>query len=93
MAVTAGYDVGGAHLKVALSEAGRVVAVEQVACPLWQGLDRLDAALAQVRSARCARRPARRNHDGRAVRAVPRPAQRRCRDPRSAGRCVRPDSC
>ena len=48
MAVTAGYDVGGAHLKVALSEAGRVVAVEQVACPLWQGLDRLDAALAQV---------------------------------------------
>jgi probable H4MPT-linked C1 transfer pathway protein len=48
MAVTAGYDVGGAHLKVALSEGGRVVAVEQLACPLWQGLDRLDAALAQV---------------------------------------------
>lgn len=48
MPVTAGYDVGGAHLKVALSEAGRVVAVEQIACPLWRGLDRLDAALAQV---------------------------------------------
>src|SRR5262245_8196589 len=48
MAVTAGYDVGGAHLKVALAEAGRIVAVEQVACPRGQGLDRLDAALAQV---------------------------------------------
>ena len=37
MAVTAGYDVGGAHLKVALAEGGRVLAVEQIACPLWQG--------------------------------------------------------
>jgi probable H4MPT-linked C1 transfer pathway protein len=48
MPVSAGYDVGGAHLKVALSETGRAVAVKQVACPLWRGLDRLDAALAQV---------------------------------------------
>jgi probable H4MPT-linked C1 transfer pathway protein len=48
MAVTAGYDVGGAHLKVAVADGGRLVAVEQVACPLWRGLDRLDAALAQV---------------------------------------------
>ena len=31
MAVTAGYDVGGAHLKVALSENGRPIAVEQIA--------------------------------------------------------------
>lgn len=45
MAVTAGYDVGGAHLKVALSEAGRITAVRQIPCPLWEGLDRLDAAL------------------------------------------------
>jgi probable H4MPT-linked C1 transfer pathway protein len=44
MAVTAGYDVGGAHLKAALAEDGRIVAVRQIACPLWQGLDRLDAA-------------------------------------------------
>jgi probable H4MPT-linked C1 transfer pathway protein len=48
MAVTAGYDVGGAHLKVALAEAGRTIAVKQIPCPLWQGLDRLDAAFAEA---------------------------------------------
>ncbi len=48
MAVTAGYDVGGAHLKVALAEDGRATAVRQIACPLWQGLDRLDAAFAEA---------------------------------------------
>ncbi|KAB2940499.1 MAG: hypothetical protein K8F92_14560 [Hyphomicrobium sp.] len=46
MAITAGYDVGGAHLKVALAEGGRVIAVRQIACPLWQGLDKLDMAFA-----------------------------------------------
>lgn len=46
MGLTAGLDVGGAHLKVALVEDGRVVAVRQLACPLWQGFDKLDAALA-----------------------------------------------
>jgi probable H4MPT-linked C1 transfer pathway protein len=48
MAITAGYDVGGAHLKVALADNGRIVAVQQIACPLWQGLDRLDAAFAEA---------------------------------------------
>lgn len=48
MAVTAGYDVGGAHLKVALAENGRILAAQQVACPLWQGLDRLDQAFARA---------------------------------------------
>jgi probable H4MPT-linked C1 transfer pathway protein len=48
MAITAGYDVGGAHLKVALAEGKRTIAVRQVACPLWRGLDRLDAAFAEV---------------------------------------------
>jgi len=48
MAITAGYDVGGAHLKVALAENGRTIAAAQFACPLWQGLDRLDAAFAQA---------------------------------------------
>lgn len=43
--VTIGLDVGGAHLKVARVEDGRVAAVRQFACPLWQGLDQLDAAL------------------------------------------------
>ena len=48
MAITAGYDVGGAHLKVALAEDGRTIAALQLPCPLWRGLDRLDAAFAQA---------------------------------------------
>jgi uncharacterized hydantoinase/oxoprolinase family protein len=48
MAITAGYDVGGAHLKVALAEDGRTIAARQIACPLWQGLDALDAAFAEA---------------------------------------------
>jgi probable H4MPT-linked C1 transfer pathway protein len=48
MAISAGYDVGGAHLKVALSNNGRTIAVRQIACPLWQGLGRLDAAFAKA---------------------------------------------
>jgi probable H4MPT-linked C1 transfer pathway protein len=48
MAITAGYDVGGAHLKVALTDDGRTIAVRQIACPLWQGLERLDAAFAEA---------------------------------------------
>jgi (4-(4-[2-(gamma-L-glutamylamino)ethyl]phenoxymethyl)furan-2-yl)methanamine synthase len=48
MAITAGYDVGGAHLKVALAENGRTVAVRQITCPLWKGLEALDAAFAEA---------------------------------------------
>lgn len=48
MAITAGYDVGGAHLKVALTEAGRVLAAVQIPCPLWLGLERLDVAFRQA---------------------------------------------
>jgi (4-(4-[2-(gamma-L-glutamylamino)ethyl]phenoxymethyl)furan-2-yl)methanamine synthase len=40
-----GWDVGGAHLKVARLRDGCVVEVRQVACALWQGLDRLDQAM------------------------------------------------
>lgn len=50
MAIVAGYDVGGAHLKVARSENGRLVAVRQILCPLWQGMDKLDRALADAAS-------------------------------------------
>ncbi|WP_181706925.1 hydantoinase/oxoprolinase family protein [Chthonobacter rhizosphaerae] len=39
-----GWDIGGAHLKAARVEGGRVVAVAQEPCALWQGLDRLEAA-------------------------------------------------
>lgn len=50
MSIVAGYDVGGAHLKVARIEDGRVTALTQIACPLWQGLDQLDTALAEAAS-------------------------------------------
>jgi len=40
-----GWDVGGAHLKAARAEGGRIVDVVQAPCPLWLGLDRLTDAL------------------------------------------------
>jgi len=40
-----GWDLGGAHLKAARVESGRLVAVTQVPCPLWRGMDELDAAM------------------------------------------------
>ncbi|MCP4637532.1 MAG: tetrahydromethanopterin biosynthesis protein [Methyloversatilis sp.] len=45
-----GWDIGGAHVKAARVVDGQVSGVVQVACPLWQGLDRLDAAVAEVLS-------------------------------------------
>jgi len=39
-----GWDIGGAHLKAALVEGGRVRDVVQWPCELWRGLSRLDAA-------------------------------------------------
>ncbi len=45
-----GWDIGGAHIKAARVEHGRVTGVVQIACPLWQGLDRLDDALTRVRA-------------------------------------------
>lgn len=44
-----GWDIGGAHVKAARWEGGRIVDAAQWPCPLWQGLDRLDAALGLVR--------------------------------------------
>jgi probable H4MPT-linked C1 transfer pathway protein len=44
-----GLDVGGAHLKAALVEGGRVEQVVQLACPLWLGVAHLERALAEVR--------------------------------------------
>lgn len=44
-----GWDVGGAHLKRAvLAPDGTLLGVHMAACPLWQGLDRLDAAMAAL---------------------------------------------
>ena len=46
-----GLDIGGAHLKGAqVDRAGRVTAAAQLPCALWQGLDRLEAALAELRT-------------------------------------------
>lgn len=44
-----GWDLGGAHLKAALTAPdGRVREVVQIPCPLWQGLEHLEAGFAQV---------------------------------------------
>lgn len=48
-ALITGLDVGGAHLKAAqVTAAGRVVAALQLPCALWQGVDRLERALADA---------------------------------------------
>lgn len=44
-----GWDLGGAHLKMVLVDGeGRPRRVEQLAVPLWEGLDRLDTVWAQL---------------------------------------------
>ena len=44
-----GWDLGGAHLKAALSERpGQLTGVLQIPCPLWRGLDVLDRAIGSV---------------------------------------------
>ncbi len=44
-----GWDVGGAHLKAAaLSAQGEVLQALQLPCPLWRGLDQLEAATKTV---------------------------------------------
>ncbi len=45
MSLTAGLDVGGAHLKVALVDDGKTISAQQFACPLWKGMKHLDNAL------------------------------------------------
>ncbi len=46
-----GWDVGGAHLKAALVDSeGVAIQVIQVACPLWRGLEKLEAALDHILS-------------------------------------------
>ena len=41
-----GWELGGAHLKAAqIHRPDRVEAVVQLPCPLWQGMEHLDAAI------------------------------------------------
>ena len=42
-----GWDIGGAHLKLARVRDGTVVALRQLPCALWQGVDRLAAAMTE----------------------------------------------
>ena len=42
-----GWDIGGAHLKLARLRDGTVVALRQLPCALWQGVDRLAAAMTE----------------------------------------------
>ena len=46
--IVAGFDVGGAHLKVARAESGRVVVARTFATPIWQGLDSLVSAIGEA---------------------------------------------
>lgn len=44
-----GLDIGGAHLKGAqIDGSGQVIAAVQLPCALWRGIDRLEAALAEL---------------------------------------------
>lgn len=44
-----GWDVGGAHVKLALLNAiGDIVSVGQAACPLWKGIEYLHRAIAEL---------------------------------------------
>lgn len=45
MSEVCGWDIGGAHLKLARVSDGVVTAVRQVPCALWQGVDRLAIAM------------------------------------------------
>lgn len=46
--IVVGCDIGGAHLKVARAENGRVVKAMTLATPIWLGLDRLTAVIPEV---------------------------------------------
>ena len=46
-----GWDIGGAHLKMASVDAnGTVLRVEQHATPLWDGLECLETTLKDVKT-------------------------------------------
>lgn len=46
-----GWDIGGAHLKMAhVDTDGTVIDVEQYATPIWQGIDKLNSTLAHVKA-------------------------------------------
>jgi len=49
VAACAGWDIGGAHLKLAVADTrGRLIHVGQYSCPLWRGLNELDLQLSRL---------------------------------------------
>jgi probable H4MPT-linked C1 transfer pathway protein len=44
-----GWDIGGAHAKACLLQGGEAVDVAQWSCPLWMGMDKLQAVLHSAR--------------------------------------------
>lgn len=50
MTIVLGWDIGGAHLKAARAQRGRIVDAIQVASPLRLGLDRLVQAFAEAKA-------------------------------------------
>src|SRR5262245_23961162 len=50
MNVVIGWDIGGAHLKAARADGGRVIDAVQVASPLRLGLERVAASFNDVKS-------------------------------------------
>ena len=46
-----GWDIGGAHLKVAsIDQYGAVIFAKQLATPLWKGLDSLEEAMSKIQN-------------------------------------------
>jgi probable H4MPT-linked C1 transfer pathway protein len=43
-----GWDIGGAHVKAAVINAGKMTAVYQQPCPLWKGIDQLQCAVSLI---------------------------------------------
>jgi len=50
MEAVIGWDIGGAHLKAARVEGGRLVATRQAATPLWLGLQSLEVAFDSLKA-------------------------------------------
>jgi probable H4MPT-linked C1 transfer pathway protein len=49
-AYSIGWDIGGAHLKAAIADgSGTILGIYQEPCPLWQGMERLAAAVNRIR--------------------------------------------
>lgn len=47
-----GWDIGGAHVKVVmLSADGNLLQIRQIACPLWQGISKLEEIVADILTA------------------------------------------